>query len=97
MRTYGFSLLQVYGESLAERDFGWMCAYCYVFLDRVPKYTTAWNGNKQYVAKPNSATVDHVVPVSLGGPNHIDNFVLCCSRCNIGKRNRLPTTRKVTT
>jgi hypothetical protein len=28
------------------------------------------------------ATRDHVVPRSLGGPNSLSNFVLCCDGCN---------------
>jgi len=34
--------------------------------------------------------IDHVVPRTLGGPHHIDNFVLSCRSCNSKKRNRLP-------
>lgn len=29
-----------------------------------------------------SATVDHVIAVSAGGPSNIENLVLCCSACN---------------
>lgn len=31
---------------------------------------------------PDLATLDHVVPKSLGGPLNRDNLVLACSACN---------------
>nr|WP_228348359.1 HNH endonuclease [Flagellatimonas centrodinii] len=27
-------------------------------------------------------SIDHLIPQALGGPNHIDNLVLCCLDCN---------------
>lgn len=38
---------------------------------------------------PLSRTVDHIVPFSLGGPNHVDNYQLAHYRCNMLKGNRL--------
>ena len=29
--------------------------------------------------------VDHIVPLALGGDNHIDNYVTACAPCNLGK------------
>lgn len=37
-----------------------------------------------------SATVDHVIPLSKGGTNGFDNFVLACKACNTDRRNALP-------
>lgn len=34
------------------------------------------------------ATVDHVVPVSKGGSDEMDNLVTACAECNAGKSNR---------
>ena len=31
--------------------------------------------------------IDHIVPVSKGGPNHIGNYMPACSRCNVIKSN----------
>lgn len=31
---------------------------------------------------PITATIDHVIPKSKGGPNHMDNYVGACHDCN---------------
>lgn len=36
--------------------------------------------------------VDHIVPVSKGGGNSLDNLVTACAACNLGKSD-LGTTR----
>ena len=38
--------------------------------------------------KTGEVHADHVVPKSLGGPDHVDNFQLLCSKCNASKNNR---------
>ena len=42
------------------------------------------------------ATVDHFIPLSLGGRDHISNVVLACGRCNRKKGSRFPTLLEVT-
>lgn len=32
--------------------------------------------------------IEHVIPVSRGAPNSIDNIVLACSRCNLEKKDK---------
>ncbi len=32
--------------------------------------------------------IDHVVPMSSGGPNTLDNIVICCKVCNRKKNNQ---------
>lgn len=36
------------------------------------------------------ATLDHVIPLSKGGSNGVDNFVLACEECNAGRKNDMP-------
>lgn len=35
-------------------------------------------------------TIDHLVPISLGGNNRDENLVVSCQRCNSRKDNSLP-------
>lgn len=35
-------------------------------------------------------TIDHVIPLAEGGPNHISNLRTLCSRCNPAKGHALP-------
>jgi 5-methylcytosine-specific restriction endonuclease McrA len=51
----------------------YLCEYCHA------------NERWQYVR----FTVDHVIPVSLGGKDNVDNLTLACFHCNRHKTNRL--------
>lgn len=42
-------------------------------------------GNK--FGKRNPATVDHIIPLSRGGPDHKSNWQLLCRPCNQKKGN----------
>lgn len=44
---------------------------------------------KSYTPKPqkNLATVDHMVPVSIGGGNSVDNMFVMCRDCNSRRGN----------
>lgn len=48
-----------------------------------------------YCGRPiwQSYTIDHVIPLSKGGPNKISNIVLACVRCNLEKGDTLPEKR----
>lgn len=52
---------------------GYLCEYCHA--------SEQW----QYVR----FTVDHVVPLSLGGADRLENLALACFHCNRRKTNRL--------
>ena len=45
------------------------------------------NGCKEHFQLPN-LTVDHIIPTSKGGTDHIDNLQLLCGYCNSVKGNR---------
>lgn len=56
------------------------CYYCGTQLDH-PE-STGHTGVRNF-------TVDHVIPVSLGGTDALENLVLCCKQCNSSKCDRL--------
>ncbi|MBN2710941.1 MAG: HNH endonuclease [Planctomycetes bacterium] len=70
--------------------------------DRVPPRGIAFNRRNlirrddntcQYCGKqhaPDGMTIDHVTPLSRGGPTDWENCVLACHRCNGRKANRTP-------
>ncbi len=62
-------------------------AYRRIFRDvlRRDGLVCAWCG------QPGS-TIDHLVPVSLGGETRWDNCVVSCRPCNHSRNNRLPST-----
>jgi 5-methylcytosine-specific restriction endonuclease McrA len=41
-----------------------------------------------YCGSQEKLTVDHIIPVSCGGPDHPDNAVIVCSHCNSSKGDR---------
>lgn len=84
---------------LIERD-GLICHYCGIDLVppdarydaapyyRVDRYMKAI-GYLRYEVAPDygRVTVDHIVPISQGGTDAMDNLVICCHKCNSGKCN----------
>ena len=76
-------------RSVSERD-GMFCSYCNVTCaPEDGRYTLARDGFNRWVCGPTYPTVDHVVPVSLGGNHTMTNAVLSCNRCNKRKGARL--------
>lgn len=65
-------------NAIAKRD-GWRCRYC-------GKPLVRWNDTETPL--DNGATVDHIHPVIKGGTDSLENLVLCCKRCNSGKKHR---------
>ncbi|MFM7578411.1 MAG: HNH endonuclease, partial [Microcystaceae cyanobacterium] len=50
-----------------------LCEYCHT--------SEQW----QYI----NFTIDHVIPLKLGGSNSIDNLALACFHCNRHKSNKI--------
>lgn len=59
-----------------NRD-GWECSYCGVAVVRASE--------AQPQDAPDTATVDHVHPKALGGPDRPHNLLTACYRCNQAK------------
>lgn len=59
-------------ETIFARD-GGRCVYCGVDTHRLGKGLSR---------SPALATLDHVVPRSMGGPLNLANLVLACQACN---------------
>lgn len=60
-------------DKLYSRHNG-LCHYCLTKTSR--------KKNRQGWQNPATATREHVVPKSLGGPDSLGNYVLACSACN---------------
>lgn len=69
------SLIKRYGDALARRDGGWVCAYCGRQLEKTTERPN----------DPAKACVDHVAPQCKGGTDSLDNCVLTCRSCNSKK------------
>ncbi len=76
-RKHGVVVGAVNRVKVYDRD-GWACYVCGVQVVRSKDY------------RPDQATLDHIVPLSLGGPHTYDNVRTCCHRCNSTKSNTMP-------
>jgi len=63
-----------------RRRAGDLCGYCQRLMD----FSTV-NG-ATFVAE--RATIEHVVPLAVGGTHTWDNVILCCWQCNVRKNRR---------
>jgi 5-methylcytosine-specific restriction endonuclease McrA len=66
--------------------FGKLCFYCNVeMIPRKPGQTNICDL---------AMTIDHVVPLSKGGSNKLENLVLCCNKCNRKKNDSFPSAKE---
>ena len=72
---------------LYEHTPGHRCYICGCEVD-FDDYERA--GHNRISCGPKFPTIDHVVPVSRGGTDEVDNLRLCCNRCNGAKRDNDP-------
>ncbi|RUP04752.1 MAG: hypothetical protein EKK34_12630 [Mycobacterium sp.] len=66
----------IFNEEIFERD-KWVCQLCFEDVDPLLFYP-----------HPESASLDHITPLSLGGTHTEDNVQLAHFRCNCSKGNR---------
>lgn len=72
--------------AIYERD-GWRCVLCCVPLARPVAGLAPIAGT---LARKRMATLDHVVPLELGGTHASRNLITACSSCNSRKRDLGP-------
>lgn len=75
-RLYGVHYEYVSPHTIYERD-GWCCGICRKKVDRALEYP-----------HPKSASLDHVLPISLGGDHVPANLQCTHLDCNVAKSNR---------
>jgi len=84
MRARALKFGAMYDESITRRlVFQKADGICYIC-----KTKTHFENTEEY--SPLLATVDHVIPWTKGGSHVWSNVELCCLRCNIKKKDRLP-------
>lgn len=73
-----------------ERD-NYTCQYCGLYMKKMYE---DWRNKK--ISKRSDAliTLDHKIPIAMGGPYTVENLVTCCSPCNIQKGKEIYVTPK---
>lgn len=70
----GSARYRIHRAWIGERD-GWRCGLCRGRVDRRREYP-----------HPMAPSIDHIVPLSLGGDNALSNLQMTHLRCNLSKR-----------
>ena len=90
-----FKMLKAKGEyeRIFERD-KWTCVYCESKVESLKHLYDKGIDRKEiarYVSKNTRkiATIDHIIPLSLGGDNSDENLATACVHCNCKKKNSL--------
>lgn len=78
-RFYGVEYQRIENRDVFERD-NWVCGICSQPID-------------PSVKRPDmmSASLDHIIPISKGGPHTPDNVQAAHLRCNVRKSATMPT------
>ncbi len=61
---------------------------CTLTVDEWIEIVAKFDGACAYCGSTDSITVDHVIPISKGGPHSRDNVVPACKSCNSSKNTR---------
>jgi 5-methylcytosine-specific restriction endonuclease McrA len=75
-KKLGLPYERISAEVVIVRD-GWICGLCSCEIDR----EAVW-------PQPQSASIDHIIPVSRGGSHTYDNVQAAHLVCNLRKGNR---------
>lgn len=75
---------------VADAYQGWYCSYCQcALIDVCDDADTELDAHGRRLLRPGvakeSASIDHLIPVSAGGSNEIRNLRLACMPCNMKK------------
>ena len=65
-------------EQIKQKGYNW-CTLCYH-----PVYSSKEVDFNHYAM----LTIDHIIPVSEGGRNSIDNLRVCCRACNLARTKK---------
>lgn len=68
------------------------CPNCDRITDNISLGICPNDGSKHWDIYSNEhlMTIDHIIPKSKGGKNHIDNYQIMCASCNSKKGNKMP-------
>lgn len=83
-------VLAFYGEKMGNIIYSRMLlVYQRTMLSEAQNHKCCWCGRRmtEYPEKGHSTTIEHVVPRSRGGEDHIDNYAAACNRCNQKRGN----------
>lgn len=80
-KRFGVAHEYVKSCTIFERD-QWVCRLCFEPVDR---YAIA--------PQPNAPTLDHIIPISRGGPHQPHNLQCAHWKCNINKSDAMPRRR----
>lgn len=75
-RRAGVKYEYINRQAIFERD-GWRCHLCWLKVDQRLEYP-----------HPRSVSLDHIIPMSLGGGHTRENVATSHLECNLGKSNR---------
>lgn len=82
-RKYGVAYETIHYEKVFDRD-EWLCGICGESVSKHLEYP-----------HPLSASLDHVVPISRGGPHLYSNVQCAHLKCNVSKRASYPADSEV--
>ena len=75
------SIMQTYFDAFENGEISYEEYLGFIDDDRL---SSIWKKYHKY----DLATIDHLVPMSKGGSDELENLVSCCRRCNSKKNNK---------